>query len=61
MKKSVLELLIEKRRITQWLIVVGGTVLCIVGGCQGFLDSRDIINIFFGMVAAVLGVEISKS
>jgi len=61
MRRSILELLIEKKRITQWLIVVCGTVLCIVGGCQYFLDAKDITNIFFGMVAAVLGVEISRA
>jgi len=58
--KSIIELLIEKRRITQWLIVTCGTVVCVTGGYGGWLSEDRIIQAFLGMMTAVLGVEVSK-
>jgi len=48
---------IEKGRIAEWVITVGGVTLCILGGTLGFLDALNIVEIFLAMVVAVFGVE----
>ncbi len=48
---------IEKGRISQWILSGGGIVLCIVGGTQGFLDGQTIGTIVLALVAAVFGIE----
>lgn len=48
---------IEKGRIAEWVISVGGIALCITGGICGFLDSVTIGSIILAMIAAVFGVE----
>jgi len=50
-------LVIEKGRIAEWIIALGGVTLCILGGILGFLDALNIVEIFLAMVVAVFGVE----
>lgn len=48
---------IEKGRIAEWIIALGGVTLCILGGTLGFLDAVNMTEIFLAMVIAVFGVE----
>ena len=58
--KDIVKIIVEKKRVVQWLIIVGGTILCIWGGVAGFLKADNVVQVFLAVVAAVTGVEAAR-
>lgn len=48
---------IEKGRIAEWIIALGGISLCILGGLYGFLDGANIVEVILCLIVAVFGIE----
>lgn len=47
----------KRGRIAQWIILAGGTAICLTGGLVGFLGGDQITQIIGWMVAAAFGLE----
>ena len=48
---------IQKGRIAEWILSLGGISLCILGGLYGFLDGANIVEVILALVVAVFGIE----
>lgn len=55
--KDILEIVISKGRLAQWIICGGGVLLCIIGGVDGFLSGDDIVQIFLALMAATFALN----
>ena len=55
--KEILKLIIEKRRLVQWLLIICGTTLCCMGGAYKFLSADNIIQIFLVVIASLSAIE----
>lgn len=49
---NIWESIVEKGRLSQWLICGGGMILNITGGIMGFLDSDDIVKIVLALITS---------
>jgi len=57
---SVLELIITKGRICQWIVIIGAVTLCLIGGMEGWLKSSAIVEIMKYAFMVAGGVELIK-
>ena len=57
MDRSVMELIIENKRILHWLLIGGGVIVILVGMCTDKLSEYAILLIFSNMLTAVFGIK----
>ena len=56
-ERRLWELIIENRRLTQWLLIGGGIILSLVGLTTGKLSGDQVLILFASMIAAVFGLK----
>lgn len=56
-ERRLWEIIIENRRLTQWLLIGGGVTLSLIGLTTGKLNGEQVIALFSIMMAAVFGLK----
>ena len=54
------KLIIEKGRLSQWLVCGGGVVICLTLGIMEIISASEIVTIFMAILAAAFGLNAIK-